>query len=125
MPTLAQHRLDGLEPRPDEPTGCLDEPPPGPDERPRGRSMKPDRSFSKILYNTSRIVCKRACGRRRCPGGTPVRGRGRQPGMDGRTRDDPPLRNRRSSLSGSRRLRNGALSLLVINRVEGPIDGNL
>ena len=52
----------------------------------------------KILYNTSCIVCKRACRRRRCPQSD------RGPGgvaasywMAERV-DDPPLRNRRSSL---------------------------
>jgi hypothetical protein len=36
----------------------------------QGALYEPDRSFSRILYNTpGRIVCKRAYRRRRCPTG--------------------------------------------------------
>lgn len=130
MPTLARHRLDDLEPRcpwPNEPTGSLGEPPPGPDKRPRVRSMKPDRSFSKIVHNTSRIVCKRACRRRRChQAGRWSGGVAASYGNGWPNARRPPVERQGVVPGGVPATHcNGAQSVVVPDSAEGPFGGKL
>ena len=122
MPTLAQHTLEGLEARPNA-TAWRAAPWTGQEAQGVLNETRP--FLLKILYNTSCIVCKRACRRRRCPQSD------RRPGGVAASywmaeRETTPVEKQEVVPGGVPATHcNGACSLLVINWAKGPIDSNL